>query len=61
MTANDISRIPPTDVNGEMSRAAQLLRRFRRQLCEEKPMSLDWQRWVAESLLHGLPSEDGVI
>lgn len=58
LTGRDIGRIPPVDRNGEMRRASALLARFRKQLTEVEPMDIDWQHWVAKSLLEGLPLPD---
>lgn len=65
LTAKDISHVPPHDTAGQMKKAATLLGRFRKALSEgdiTQPggngLSVEWQRWIAESLLAGLPKED---
>ena len=56
MNAKDIATVPPVDKNGEMKKAAALLTRFRKQIVDVG--SVEWQRWVANSLLQGLPQEE---
>jgi hypothetical protein len=61
LTPRDISRVPPIDTSGEIEKAAQLLKRFRKQLEE---VGIEWRYWVAESLVAGLPpmpESDGVV
>lgn len=58
LSKTEIASIPPVDTSGEMKIAATLLTRFRKQLTEGDLTSLAWRRWVAESLLSGLPQEE---
>lgn len=53
--------IPPQDTNGELERATLALRRIRRELTEKANLSLDWQHWLAQSLLNGLPPLEDVV
>lgn len=51
-------KTPPRDTSGEMRRATLALERCRRELTEKAELPPEWQRWVAESLLDGLPATD---
>ncbi len=44
--------LPPIDKSGETTKASTLLKRTRRHMEEFTP---DWQKWIVESLLAGLP------
>lgn len=55
LNKNDIGRLPPIDKSGEIEKAGALLKRFRKAIGE---IGIDWQYWVAESLLAGLPPRD---
>lgn len=50
-----MTTVPPQDRNGEMDRAAILLRRFRKQL---KELPAEWRVWIADSLKAGLEVPD---
>ena len=51
--------VPPQDKNGELKRTVILLDRWRKQLEEKFPGDPVWQRYVAQSLLAGIPETDG--
>lgn len=53
LKATDIARVPPHDTDGQMMDAATLLKRWRKNLTEGD-LSVEWQRWILESLLAGL-------
>ena len=48
--------LPPVDSDGESKRAATALQRCRSAL-KKASLTNDWSRWVAQSLLAGLPAE----
>ena len=50
--------VPPQDRKGELKKAVILLDRWRKQLDEKFPGDPAWQRYVAESLLGGLPKQE---
>jgi len=57
LTKKDIGSIPPHDANGEMMKAATLLKRWRKAI-DDSALSAEWKRWLVESLLAGLPVTD---
>lgn len=52
ITKKDIGRLPPVDTSGQIKEAAKALDKCREWI---KDLPWEWQYWVAESLVAGLP------
>jgi len=53
---SDIATVPPIAKANEMEEAATLLKRWRKAL-DEGPLSVEWKKWLLNSLLAGLEPE----